>query len=145
MIKRITISLLLLTISSCMVSKPVEVTCVKPSKIQVEVNSKFFTGRWYNRQIYGQGTDTSFCEFYVNGSFSCHIVEHGPIDKQATIYHADEYWEKGNWSFQNGELSKTVHTKCPMKYQVVSATDNDYVISFNSREYWFTKDESCLG
>jgi len=127
-----------------MVSKPMEVTCVKPSQIHVEVDSQFFTGRWYNRQTYGQGMDTSSCDFNVNGSFSCHIVEHGPMDNQATIYHADEYWEKGHWSFQSGELSKTAHKKFPMKYQVVSATDNDYVISFNNREFWFTKYESCL-
>lgn len=141
----IIISLLMISVPYCVASEPSKKTCAKPSKISVKLDSEYFAGEWYNLQRFGKGTDTYTCDFSLTGSFSCHVLEHGPIDKEATIYHADEYWEQGLWSFQNNVLSKAINKQSKINYKVVSATDNDYVISNGDSEFWFTKNKNCLG
>ncbi|MDN3653416.1 hypothetical protein QWY77_11750 [Thalassotalea ponticola] len=138
--------ILLFSCTSCSVITDASKDCSRPNHIEVELNSKYFEGKWFSQiDIGDDAIETYDCDFQLNGNFSCHVIERGPLNKEQSVYHTDEYWEKGIWTFETNSLLKTINGHSQIQYTVVSANQSNYVLSDGRAEYWFTKEYSCLG
>jgi len=112
-----------------------------------ELKTDYFLGQWYSYE-YSEvdlSTTTESCYFKLNGIYSCQITEHGPMNKDNTLFHADSYVENGKWRFENNRFHKNgVNWTVHLSHVLKSASEQSFTIIINSEvNQTFYKNEAC--
>jgi hypothetical protein len=113
----------------------------------VDLKMEYFIGQWhsYSHNKIDLSTTTESCDFEFDGTYSCEVTEHGPMNKENTLFHADTYWENGKWSFENQKFHKNSNElSVHLTYDVKNATQQYFnIVKGEYINQTFFKNEPC--
>lgn len=141
--RTVIVSILSISLASCATTRFASCEFANESKISAAEES-FFIGLWFSKTVEPDSTERKDCTFYKDHAYTCEINERGAINPERTLYEANQYWDKGTWSFSNNQL-RLYSTFGDRTYKVSTQSPTIFRIEYpNGQSTIYYMDKNCL-